>query len=121
MTHPNLRRWAIWILRGNLVIWAVNAFLLVILISLGYPLNGLVSSDYFSKITLLETGICFLVGGAIAFSGSISSSKTKEYIRRSDEQWSIEKLRRSEKKANKYIALAIILFSESLAVSLLGA
>ena len=120
MVHSNLRMWMIWILRGNLVVWSVNVLLFVILVSLGSVLSGLVSSGYFSKMTLLETGICFLVGGAIAFSGSVSSSKIKEYIRKSDERWSIERLRKSEKRANKYIVLAILLFAESLIVSFLG-
>ena len=120
MVCSNLRTWMIWILKGNLVVWFVNALLFVILVSSGYTLINLVSSGYFSKITLLETGICFLVGGAIAFSGSISSNKTKEFIRKSNEQWSIDKLRKRERRANKYIALAILLFVESLITSFLG-
>jgi hypothetical protein len=112
--------WAIWILKGNLVVWSVNILLFIILVSLGSVLSSLVSSGYFSKMILLQTGICFLVGGAIAFSGSVSSSKIKEFIRKSDEQWSIDKLRKSEKRANKYIALAILFFVESLIVSFLG-
>jgi hypothetical protein len=120
MAHSNLRTWIFWFLKGNVLIWSVNALLFVFLVLSGSILSGLVSSGYFSKITLLETGICFLVGGAIAFSGSVSSSKTKEFIRKSNEQWSIDKLRKSEKRANKYIALAILLFVESLIVSFLG-
>jgi hypothetical protein len=120
MAHSNLRMWTIWILRGNLVVWSVNALLFVTLVMSGSILSSLVSSGYFSKMTLLETGICFLVGGAIAFSGSVSSTKIKELIRKSDEQWSIDKLHKSEKRANKYIALAILLFVESLVVSFLG-
>ena len=114
MAHSNLRTWIFWFLKGNLLIWSVNALLFVFLVLSGSILSGLVSSGYFSKITLLETGICFLVGG------SISSNKTKEFIRKSNEQWSIDKLRKSEKRANKYIALAILLFVESLIVSFLG-
>lgn len=120
MLRSNLRAWIIWILKGNLVVWSVNALLFVILVFLGYTLSDLVSSGYFSKITLLETGICFVAGGAIAFFGSASSSKAKEYILKSDEKWSIEKIRKSEKKANRYIALAILFFVESLAISFLG-
>ena len=120
MVCSNLRTWMIWILKGNLVVWFVNALLFVILVSSGYTLINLVSSGYFSKMTLLETGICFVAGGAIAFSGSVSSSKAKEYIHTSDEKWSIEKLRKNEKRANKYIALAILLFVESLIISFLG-
>ena len=120
MAHSNLRTWIFWFLKGNALIWSVNALLFVFLVFSGSVLKSLVSSGYFSKITLLETGICFLVGGAIAFSGSISSNKTKEFIRKSNEQWSIDKLRKREKRANKYIALAILLFVESLIVSFLG-
>jgi predicted metal-binding membrane protein len=120
MAQSSLRVWAIWLLKGNLVMWAVNALLLVVLVLLGSTLDAVVSSAYFSKITLLETGITFLVAGAVAFSGSVSSSKTREYIRKTDEKWSMDKLRKSEKSANKYIVLAALFFVESLIVSFLG-
>ncbi len=120
MAHSSLRKWFFWFLKGNLLIWFVNVLLLVFLVLSGSAFSGLVSSGYFSKMILLETGILFLVGGAIAFSGSVSSSKTKEFIGKSNEQWSIEKLRKSEKRANKYIVLAILLFVEALIVSFLG-
>ena len=119
MARSNLRTWIIWILEGNLVVWSLNTLFFVILVSSGYALIDLISSGYFSKMTLLETGICFVAGGAIAFSGSASASKTKEYVLKSDEKWSIEKLRKNEKRANKYIALAILLFVEALIVSFL--
>ena len=121
MSHSNFRMWTIFILRGNLVVWFVNTLLFVILVFSGSTLDVLVSSDFFSKMTLFEAGVFFLVGGAIAFFGSASPSKIKEHILKSDERWSIEKLRKSEKRANKYIALAILLFAESLIVSFLGA
>jgi hypothetical protein len=121
MARSSLRTWSIWLLKGNVVIWAFNTFVSAILVLSGSTLFDLVSLGYFSKITLLQTGIAFLVGGAVAFSGSLSSNKTKEYIRKSHEQWSLEKLRKSEKRANKYIALAILLFIESLIASFLGA
>jgi hypothetical protein len=103
-----------------LIIWAANGFLFAILVLGGSSLTNLASSGYFSKVTLLETGIAFLISGAIAFSGSILPSKAKEYVRKSDENWSIEKLRKSEKRANKYIFLAVFLFVESLIISFLG-
>jgi hypothetical protein len=110
----------VWVLKGNLIIWAVNALLFAILVLSGSTLNSLAFSGFFSKITLLETGVSFLVGGALAFSGSVLPSKTKEYVFKSDEQWSVEKLRKSERKANKYIILAVILFIESILISFLG-
>ena len=108
----------IWVLKANLVIWVINSVLFVILLVLGF---SWANSGYFSKITLLETGVSFLVGGALAFSGSALPSKAKEQILKKDEEWSIEKLRSSEKRANKYLVLAVILFVECLIASFLGA
>ncbi len=110
----------IWYLKGNFIIWLINSLLFAILMITGSNWVNLVSSGFFSKIALLETGISFLVGGAIAFSGSFLQSKTKDYIHKTDEKWSIDNLRRNEKKANKYIFLAIVLLIESIIISLLG-
>ena len=120
MTHLTWRTWSIWLLKANLIIWATNALLFAVLVLLSSDLAGFVLSGYFSKITLLETGMSFLVAGAIAFSGSVLPSKAKEYSRKTDENWSIDKLRNSEKRANKYIVLAITLFVESLLISFVG-
>ena len=120
MTRSSLRKWSIWILKANAIVWAVNGLLLAILVLLGFSWGALFFSQFFSKITLLETGVVFLVGGALAFSGSISLSKTKEYFLKSEEKWSTDKLRESEKRANKYLAFAVILFAESILISFLG-
>ena len=119
MADSYWRKSFIWILKANLVLWAINvAVLFAILLFVGF---NWVDSGYFSKITLLETGVAFLVGGAMAFSGSALPSKAKEQVLRKEEDWSIETLRSSEKRANKYLILAVILFLECLAVSFLGA
>lgn len=120
MVHSSLRIWSIWILKANLVIWAINAMLLAILVFSGISSTNLSFSKYSSTIVLLETGVAFLVGGALAFSGGIFPSKTKEYVLKSDEKWSVDKLRESEKRANKYLVLAVILFVESILISLFG-
>jgi hypothetical protein len=120
MPHPILHTWPIWIGKANLIIWIINAAVFAVLAATSSGWTELLLSGYFSKITLLETGIAFLAAGAIAFSGSVLPSKAKEYSRKTNEQWSMDKLRKNEKKANKYIALAVILFLESLLVSFLG-
>lgn len=107
-------------LKANAILWAINALLFAVLGFPGGNLTGLASSGYFSKVTLLETGISFLVAGAIAFSGSVLPSKAKEYAHKTEEKWSMDKLRKSEKRANKYIALAVVLFAESLLIALGG-
>ncbi len=120
MINSLWRRLFVWVLKGNLIIWAINVVLLGLLGLSGSSWSTLVFSSYFSKIVLFETGICFVVGGALAFSGSVLPSKTKEYVLKSDEQWSIEKLRKSEKRANRYLILAIFLLAESIIISLFG-
>jgi len=111
----------VWFLKGNLVVWAVNGVLFAVLGVSGFGWGNLIVSGYFSKITFLETGAAFLVGGALAFSGSLLPNKAREQIlKTADEPWSMEKLRRGEKKANKYIILALVLFVESLLVALVG-
>ena len=116
----NLKRYLIWLLKANLIIWVVNGLLFGILVTLNSSWTNVAFSNYFSKITLLETGISFLVGGVLAFSGSVLPSKTKEYIRNSEEHWSIEKLKKSEKRSNRYLVLAIILLIESIILGFLG-
>jgi hypothetical protein len=118
MADSYWQRSFIWILKANLVLWAINAVLFAILLFVGF---SWANSGYFSKITLLETGIAFLVGGAMAFTGSALPSKAKGQILRKEDDWSIENLRSSEKRANKYLILAVILFLECLAASFLGA
>ncbi len=121
MSKPDKSKQILWILKGNLILWAVNLIMFVILPIFGFTFFEIVALGFFSKILFAETGVAFLVGGALAFSGSVSSSKTKEYLRKSEEQWSIDKLRQSEKRANKYIILAVLLFLESILVALVGA
>ena len=118
MADSYWRKSFIWILKANLVLWAINVVSFAVLFALGF---NLVNSGYFSKIALLETGVSFLVGGAMAFSGSALPSKAKDQVLRTNEDWSIDKLRSSEKRANKYLILAVILFVECLVASFLGA
>jgi len=115
----NWKSMVIWTIEANLIVWSINLLLFAVL-GLNSSWTTVAFSGYFSKITFLETGISFLVAGAMAFSSSASSSKTKELIINSEERWSIEKLKRSERKANKYLVLAVILFIEAILASLLG-
>lgn len=110
----------IWLLKAILVVWAINGILLPILVLFGYNVSDVISSGYLSKITFLETGIALLVGGAVAFLGSASASKTKELINKTQEEWSIDKLKKSEKRANRYFIFAVIMFAQSILISLLG-
>ncbi len=121
MPRSTLLSWLKWLLKANAVIWAVNAATIIFMLLLGSTLNSLSSYSLLTKMTLLETGIVFLVGGFVAFSGSVLPSKAREQVFKSEsEPWSMDKLRGREKKANKFIILALLLFVESFLVSGLG-
>ncbi len=120
MPHASWRTWVTWLLVGNSVVWVINTVFFSALVFTGSSVAGLIGSSFFSKMTLLETGVAFLIGGALAFSGSVLPSKTQEQIFKKGEPWSMEKLKKSEKRANKFIVLALVLFLESLIISLFG-
>lgn len=115
-----LKQLTIWELKANAILWLINGIVVLTLILMGNNFQALVTAMLFSKLALLEAGITFLIGGVIAFSGSVSASKSKEFLLKSSEQWSVEKLKASEKVANKYLLLAAIIFAVSIIISVLG-
>ncbi len=109
------RRSASWALKANLILLLID--LLVLLFSsliLEVDAFTLIQVNYFSMMLLLESGIIFLLGGLIAMSSSIFPSKVKEHFFHSGEEWSQEKHKESESKANLYILIGILLFLESI-------
>ena len=111
---------ALWELKANVLIWLINGIAVLTLILLGNDFQTLLAATIFSKLALFESGIIFLTGGIIAFSGSVSASKSKEVLLKYSEQWSIEKLKSSEKTANNYLLLALIILVVSIIISVLG-
>ncbi|MGD0450486.1 MAG: hypothetical protein ABSA79_05450 [Candidatus Bathyarchaeia archaeon] len=107
-----------WEIKLNIIIWVANCLIFILLTLLDHNISLL--TTYFSKASFLETGIAFLVGGILVFSSSALTSKAREYISKSEEHWSIDTLKIGEKRANKYLLLAIILFIESIIISILG-
>jgi hypothetical protein len=118
MTQSSWQLLLKWIVKLNIVIWIVNCFVFVALAA--SHLNSGFLYYYFSKVLFFETGIAFLIGGILAFSSSALTSKTKEYISKSPENWSIQMLKQGEKRANKCLILAIVLLAQSILFSLLG-
>ena len=47
-------------------------------------------------------------------------SKNKELINKTQEEWSIDNLKKNEKKANKYFIVAAIMFAQSILIAILG-
>ena len=110
------RRSVTWVLKINLAFLVVDLLLLPFLsLFLKASVLALVKGGFFSMILLLESGVIFLMGGLIAFSSSIFPSKVKEHVFHSGEDWSQEKHKKSEKRANLYILTGVLLFLESIA------
>jgi hypothetical protein len=112
---PSLLKWMI---KLNILLWIINCSVFTVLAVSNW--NTWLLNAYFSKALFLETGLAFLIGGILAFSSSALQTKAKEYISKSEEHWSIETLRHGEKRANKFLLLAVALFLESILVSLIG-
>jgi hypothetical protein len=107
-----------WTIKLNIAIWAANFVIFTILTLTNH--NTTFLQGYFSKILFFETGLAFLIGGVLAFSSSVLPSKAREYVSKSEEHWSIDTLKVGEKRANKYLLLAVILFSQSIIISIFG-
>jgi hypothetical protein len=109
-----------WELKGLAFVWLINGIIVLALVLIGNDFQTLLAITIFSKLALLESGITFLTGGIVALSGSVSASKTKEVFFKSKDKWSIEKLKSSEKVANNYLLLALIILVISIIISILG-
>ena len=111
----NWRQPVLWVLKVNLTFLIIDLLLLLFLsLLLRVDLFSLVRAGFFPMTLLLNSGIVFLAGGLIAMSSSIFPSKIREYVFHSDEKWSKEKQKKSERKANLYILTGVVLFLESL-------
>ncbi len=119
MDIMSLKRILFWEIKSSLLLWIANGILLVVF---SFAINNFQVSTYslFSKLTLAETGIILLVAGLIAFSGSVSANKSKEYLSKSTQNWTMDKLRVREKQANKYLFLALLFFLQSIIISFVG-
>ena len=110
------KRQITWILKANLVVLTLD-FLILFLLSLFLDADmiTLVRGGFFPTVLLLDSGLLLLAGGLIAMAHSIFPSKIREYVFHSTEDWSQEKHKEGEKRANLYILAGIVLFLESLA------
>lgn len=108
----------VWALRVNFIILLFDLILLAIWLLL-QSANLIVPMrrDLFSVLLFLESALVFLAGGVVAMSSSIFPSKIREHFFRSKEEWSAEKHKKSEARANLYILAGVFLFLESLGLT----
>ena len=112
------RKSLFWALKVNFVVVVIDAILLAI----GFVLQSAsiiapLRRDFVIILLLLESALVFITGGAVAMSTSIFPTKIREHFFHSQEEWSAEKHRKSEARANMYILVGIFLFVESLGLA----
>ena len=113
------RKSVIWTLKVNLTVLTVDFLLLLLwLLLANWNILAPMRKDFLPLLLLLEAGLVFLIGGAIAMSSAIFPSKIREHVFHSGEEWSKEKLKKGEAKANLYILAGAFLFLESLGLAL---
>ena len=64
-------------------------------------------------LLLLEAGLIFLAGGLSVLSSTVFFTKVREYVFHSEEKWSMDKYRRSERGALPYMIVGVMLLGES--------
>ena len=102
----------------NVVIIIVNVIVSVVYsffsgVDLFLSLKGVLPA-----LLLLESGVLFLTGGFAAYGGTIFVSKVRQYYFESGKDWTPEAVRKGEKNAFFFVALALILFAESFIFSI---
>ena len=112
------RKSLFWALKVNFAIVVIDAILLAI----GFVLQNAsiiapLRRDFVIILLLFESALVLITGGAVAMSTSIFPTKIREHFFRSKEEWSAEKHRKSEARANLYILVGIFLFVESLGLA----
>ena len=68
-------------------------------------------------LLLIEAALVLFLGSSFEFSSSIFFSKVRQYVFRSNENWSIENYDKSRRKSLPYFLLGLLLFTESIALS----
>lgn len=115
----NWQKSLLWVLRANAIIVVIDLVCLAVWLLLqNANFVAPVRKDFFAVLLFLESALVFLAGGAVATSTSIFPSKIREHFFHSKEKWSPEKHKKSEARANLYILVGILLFLESIGLTL---
>ncbi len=118
----NVSRLLIESLKMNAYLLLIDLILLpIVSVVLGVRVSITIVRDYLSLILFIESGVVLIVGGMIAMSSSLSASKLREHVLRSEERWSPEEYMKGSSRANRYILASVFLFIEALMASILSA
>jgi hypothetical protein len=72
---------------------------------------------YYTLFTLAEAALLFLVGGAMDVRGSLSFSRVRDHVTKSEKAWSADAHRKAQSKAAPFIVGGLILLALSFALA----
>jgi hypothetical protein len=114
-----LRELVTWGLKANIIVLAVDLpILIAVWLFQGIDLPA-TFSGYFPAMLLVEAAVVFTIGGLIPLTSTIFFSRIRKHFLHSNEEWSADKHKESERRSNYLILTGLFLFLESLAVSVL--
>ncbi len=100
---------------------ALYAFLVLLLDAVALGLDSLIlgrnAFHFFTLITLGESALFFLIGGAVDVGGSISFHKVMNHVSKRETYWSTENHRNAQSRAGTVIFAGVILFALSFALA----
>ncbi len=73
----------------------------------------------FALLAFLEAAILLLIAGGMDLTSSIFAAKVRQYLLKSDKNWTLDDSRRSQRGARKYIFLGAALLLESILLFLI--
>jgi len=106
-------------LKVNGVILAIDLLIsILLLLLLGKGVEDLNPVNLIDSLLFLETGLMLLAGGATEMTSTASFSKIRESFLRSKENWTIDTYKKGRRKALLYIFIGLLLFAESIVLTL---
>jgi hypothetical protein len=103
----------------NLVLVVINIVLSFVISFTTNTNLFLIIRNFFLTILLIEAGILFLIGGFTVYGGTIFVGKVRQYLFKSRKEWSPDMAQLAENRAISFFILAILLFFESIFLSLI--
>ena len=106
-------------IKFNLVIVIINLVLSFVISVVTNTNLFLIIQNFFLTVLLIEAGVLFLIGGFTIYSGTIFVSKVRQYLFKSEKEWSPDVAQLAKKRAVSFFITAILLFFESIFLSLI--
>ena len=106
-------------IKFNLLLVVINLVLSFVISVVTNTNLFLIIRNFFLTVLLIEAGVLFLIGGFTVYGGTIFVGKVRQYLFHSEKEWSPDIAQLAEKRAVSFFITAILLFFESIFLSLI--